>query len=200
MTEKKKPEIIQGGADVASIVDRTTIADIYRAAFYLDNVAVKTPLIESPYFTSASNNTVFLKPENLQVTGSFKLRGAYNRISQLSDEERLKKADEVIDNSGTVEELKGQVDRLLEKYAEDLRDAADKLSRNFDDGDLKWEVAMDGKTVRMIRITNVKNVVLCYECAEKKSSTEEALYRGKVGDNFAPMFSIKIVRSVNYLS
>ncbi len=90
MTEKKKPEIIQGGADVASIVDRTTIADIYRAAFYLDNVAIKTPLIESPYFSSVSNNTVFLKPENLQVTGSFKLRGAYNRISQLSDEEREK--------------------------------------------------------------------------------------------------------------
>ena len=40
--------------------------------------------------------------------------------SQLSDEERLKKADEVIDNSGTVEELKGQVDRLLEKYAEGM--------------------------------------------------------------------------------
>jgi len=90
MTEKKKPEIIQGGADVASIVDRTTIADIYRAAFYLDNVAIKTSLIESPYFSSVSNNTVFLKPENLQVTGSFKLRGAYNRISQLSDEEREK--------------------------------------------------------------------------------------------------------------
>ena len=90
MAEKKKPEIINESEDVASIVEQTTIADIYRAAFYLDNVAVKTKLIESPYFSSICNNTVFLKPENLQVTGSFKLRGAYNRISQLSEEERAK--------------------------------------------------------------------------------------------------------------
>ena len=90
MAEKKKPEIIKGSEDVTSLVEQTTIADIYRAAFYLDNVAIKTKLIESPYFSSISNNTVFLKPENLQVTGSFKLRGAYNRISQLSDEERAK--------------------------------------------------------------------------------------------------------------
>ena len=90
MAEKKKPGNIKETEDVASVVEQTTIADIYRAAFYLDNVAVKTQLIESPYFSSISNNTVFLKPENLQVTGSFKLRGAYNRISQLSDEERAR--------------------------------------------------------------------------------------------------------------
>ena len=90
MAGKKKLELIKGNEDVASIVEQTTIADIYRAAFYLDNVAIKTQLIESPYFSSISNNTIFLKPENLQVTGSFKLRGAYNRISQLSEEERAK--------------------------------------------------------------------------------------------------------------
>ena len=90
MAEKKHLENINGSEDAASIVERTTIADIYRAAFYLDNVAIKTQLIESPYFSSISGNTVFLKPENLQVTGSFKLRGAYNRISQLSEEERKK--------------------------------------------------------------------------------------------------------------
>ena len=62
MAEKKKPEIIKGSEDVASIVENTTIADIYRAAFFLDNVAIKTKLIESPYFSSICNNTVFLKP------------------------------------------------------------------------------------------------------------------------------------------
>ena len=75
---------------VETVVERTTIADIYRAAYYLDNVAVKTRLIESPSFSSACGNTVLLKPENLQVTGSFKLRGAFNRLSQLSEEERAK--------------------------------------------------------------------------------------------------------------
>ena len=89
MKEKRTPET-QGAADAVAIMEKTTIADIYRAAYYLDNVTTKTPLIESPYFSSICGNTVLLKPENLQVTGSFKLRGAYNRISQLSDEERAK--------------------------------------------------------------------------------------------------------------
>ena len=83
MTDKKnstKKETM----DAAALVEQTTIADIYRAAFYLDNVAIKTKLIESPFFSSICENTVLLKPENLQVTGSFKLRGAYNKISQLS--------------------------------------------------------------------------------------------------------------------
>ena len=89
MTDKKKNTEAEP-LDAASIVEQTTVADIFRAAYYLDNVAVKTKLIESPFFSSISGNTVLLKPENLQVTGSFKLRGAYNRISQLPDDERAK--------------------------------------------------------------------------------------------------------------
>lgn len=72
------------------IVSQTTIADIYRAAQQLDGVSVKTRLLESPYFSSLCGNTVLLKPENLQITGSFKLRGAYNKISQLSADERAR--------------------------------------------------------------------------------------------------------------
>ncbi len=89
MTDKKKNTEAES-LDAASIVEQTTVADIFRAAYYLDNIAVKTKLIESPFFSSISGNTVLLKPENLQVTGSFKLRGAYNRISQLPDDERAK--------------------------------------------------------------------------------------------------------------
>ncbi|MBR3722517.1 MAG: threonine ammonia-lyase [Selenomonadaceae bacterium] len=72
------------------IVEATTIADVYRAAKNLEGVAVKTKLIESPFFSNIANNEVYLKPENLQMTGSFKLRGAYNRISSLTDEEKAK--------------------------------------------------------------------------------------------------------------
>jgi threonine dehydratase len=71
-----------------AIVERTSIADVYRAAKQLNNIVRKTHLIESPYFSTLSQNKVFIKPENLQNTGSFKLRGAYNKISQLSCEER----------------------------------------------------------------------------------------------------------------
>lgn len=72
------------------IVASTTIAGIYQAARQLEGVAKKTPLIHSDYFSSISDNEVFLKPENLQHTGAFKLRGAYNKISQLNEAERKK--------------------------------------------------------------------------------------------------------------
>lgn len=70
------------------IVENTGIADVYRAAKTLDGVTVKTKLIESPFFSETSSNEIYLKPENLQLTGAFKLRGAYNRISSLTDEEK----------------------------------------------------------------------------------------------------------------
>ena len=72
------------------IAKATTIADIYRAAKQLEGITVKTELIHSSFFSELSGNDVYLKPENLQHTGAFKLRGAYNRISQLTPEERSK--------------------------------------------------------------------------------------------------------------
>ena len=75
---------------VEEIVAETNIADVYRASKQLDGVARKTSLIESEYFSELSANTVLIKPENLQKTGSFKLRGAYNCISQLTEEQKKK--------------------------------------------------------------------------------------------------------------
>ena len=72
------------------IVESTTIADVYRAAKQLEGVARKTRLIHSDYFSELCHNDVYLKPENLQHTGAFKLRGAYNKISQLTPEERVR--------------------------------------------------------------------------------------------------------------
>lgn len=72
------------------IVENTTIADVYRAAKQLEGVARKTRLIHSDFFSEQCHNDVYLKPENLQHTGAFKLRGAYNKISQLTPEERAK--------------------------------------------------------------------------------------------------------------
>ncbi len=72
------------------IVESTTIADIYRAAKQLEGITVKTGLIRSDFFSEACGNEVYIKPENLQHTGAFKLRGAYNRISQLTKEEQAK--------------------------------------------------------------------------------------------------------------
>lgn len=56
----------------------------------LEPVLLPTHLIYSDYFSKETGNDIYLKPENLQRTGSFKIRGAYNKISKLTDEERAR--------------------------------------------------------------------------------------------------------------
>ena len=56
----------------------------------VSKVARNTGLIESEYLSAKTGNKVYLKPENMQVTGAYKIRGAYYKISQLTDEERAK--------------------------------------------------------------------------------------------------------------
>ena len=63
-----------------------TIAEVYNAAKVLQDVARHPKLIGPTKLYPEAE--VYLKPENLQYTGSFKLRGAYYKISQLSDEEK----------------------------------------------------------------------------------------------------------------
>ena len=64
-----------------------TLDKIYHAAFVLKDVARKTDLIEAPKLSKDCQ--LYLKTENLQATGSFKVRGAYYKISQLSEEESV---------------------------------------------------------------------------------------------------------------
>ena len=61
---------------------------IYQAAFVLKDIARKTDLIAAPRLLPDGN--LYLKTENLQITGSFKVRGAYYKISRLSEEEKAK--------------------------------------------------------------------------------------------------------------
>lgn len=63
-----------------------TLDKIYHASYVLQEVARKTDLIAAPLLCPDVN--LYLKTENLQVTGSFKLRGAYYKISQLTDEQK----------------------------------------------------------------------------------------------------------------
>ena len=65
-----------------------TLDKIYHAAFVLKDVARKTDLIEAPRLSKDCQ--LYLKTENLQVTGSFKVRGAYYKISTLSEDEKKK--------------------------------------------------------------------------------------------------------------
>jgi threonine dehydratase len=63
-----------------------TLSDIRQAQTLLRGIAVRTPLFE--WTCAADERKLFLKLENLQPIGAFKLRGAYNKVASLSDEER----------------------------------------------------------------------------------------------------------------
>ncbi|MBO8443077.1 MAG: threonine ammonia-lyase [Spirochaetes bacterium] len=65
-----------------------TLDSLYQAVFALKGVARQTDLIRAPRMFP--DNEVYLKTENLQLTGSFKLRGAYNKIHRLSAEEKAR--------------------------------------------------------------------------------------------------------------
>lgn len=56
----------------------------------VDEVIIPTPLIYSEAFSKECKNEVYIKPENLQRTGAFKIRGAYNKIVKMNDEAKKK--------------------------------------------------------------------------------------------------------------
>lgn len=67
-----------------------TLDRFEEAAEAVSKVALETKLVYSEYLSAQTGAKVYLKPENMQFTGAYKLRGAYYKISTLSDEERAK--------------------------------------------------------------------------------------------------------------
>ena len=67
-----------------------TLEKFEEATEVVKKVTLKTKLVYSEYFSRQCENKVYLKPENLQYTGAYKVRGAYYKISTLSEEEREK--------------------------------------------------------------------------------------------------------------
>src|SRR4051812_38708833 len=65
-----------------------TSAEIQRARDLHEGVAIRTPMEESRWLSKVAGGPVLLKAENLQRAGSFKIRGAYTRMSRLSAEEK----------------------------------------------------------------------------------------------------------------
>ena len=74
-----------GNRDTVSL---PTAADVEAAANRLAGVAIRTPLINSPVLDERLGARVFLKCETLQRTGSFKFRGAYNKISSIAPDRK----------------------------------------------------------------------------------------------------------------
>ncbi|MBC2581467.1 threonine ammonia-lyase [Clostridium sp. DJ247] len=76
---------------VLTLEDETnslTLSDVLEARERIKNICVNTKLIYSSEFSRESGNEIYIKPENLQITGAFKLRGALNKVSKLSEEQK----------------------------------------------------------------------------------------------------------------
>ena len=73
-----------------------TLESFEQAAEIVKQVTQETKLIKSSYFSDLTGNKVYLKPENMQRTGAYKVRGAYYKISTLTEEERAKGTDRSI--------------------------------------------------------------------------------------------------------
>ena len=67
-----------------------TLEKFEEASEVVKKVTNKTKLVHSAYLSEMTGNKVYLKPENMQVTGAYKIRGAYYKVSTLSKEERAK--------------------------------------------------------------------------------------------------------------
>lgn len=67
-----------------------TLEKFEEAAEAVSKVTLETKLVYSEYFSTQTGNKVYFKPENMQYTGAYKVRGAYYKISSLSDEERAR--------------------------------------------------------------------------------------------------------------
>ncbi len=73
--------------DVLKALQRDHAAELKLASERLKGTARHTEIIPSPVLSEMTGNEILLKPENLQVTGSFKIRGAYNKIASLAEEQ-----------------------------------------------------------------------------------------------------------------
>ena len=67
---------------------KLTLRKFEEASEIVKKVTINTNLIYSDYFSEQTGNHVYIKPENMQFTGAYKVRGAYYKISTLSEEER----------------------------------------------------------------------------------------------------------------
>lgn len=71
-------------------MEELTLEQFEEASDLVKEVTTETKLVYSEYFSSQTGNKVYFKPENMQYTGAYKVRGAYYKISTLTDEEKSK--------------------------------------------------------------------------------------------------------------
>ena len=98
LEEEQKMNEVEAGEEVMEetkegdmeVEEGLTLEKFEEASEVVKNVTLETKLVFSEYLSAQTGNKVYLKPENMQLTGAYKLRGAYYKISTLTDEERAK--------------------------------------------------------------------------------------------------------------
>lgn len=133
--------------------------EIENAKERLQGVIKETKLIFSHIFSNESGNQVYIKPENLQTTGSFKIRGAYNKISKLNNEGKQK----------------GLIAASAGNHAQGVAYAAQKLGTPA--------VIVMPKTTPLIKVEATKNygaeVILHGDCYDEACAHAKELEREK---------------------
>ena len=75
------------------MIEELTLEKFEEASEIVKEITLETKLVYSEYFSASTGNKVYFKPENMQYTGAYKVRGAYYKISQLTKEEREQRPD-----------------------------------------------------------------------------------------------------------
>jgi threonine dehydratase len=136
-----------------------TLEDIKEARESIKDTCINTKLIYSDEFSKIANNEVYIKPENLQLTGAFKLRGALNKIKKLSEKEK---------NSGLIASSAGN-------HAQGVAFSANKLG-------IKATIVMP-KTTPLIKVQATRNygvdVVLAGEIYDEAYEEAKRLEKEK---------------------
>lgn len=129
-----------------------TLDDILEARERIRDICVNTKLIYSSDFSKECGNEVYIKPENLQLTGAFKIRGALNKISKLTDEQKKR----------------GLIASSAGNHAQGVAYSANKL-------DIKSTIVMP-RTTPLIKVQAtrqyVTNVILKGECYDEAKRLE----------------------------
>ena len=84
MENTENMELLENGQDE----EKMTLEKFEDATEEVKKVTQETKLVFSEYYSSITGNKVYFKPENMQYTGAYKVRGAYYKISTLSEEEK----------------------------------------------------------------------------------------------------------------
>ena len=89
-TVKSKPDGTESMKEDNMAKEMLTLEAFEEASEIVKEVTLETKLVYSDYLSTLTSNKVYLKPENMQFTGAYKVRGAYYKASTLSEEERAK--------------------------------------------------------------------------------------------------------------